>query len=102
MSELLTPLTTQLGIGGIGGFVVGYSMKKVAKITAFFIGLAFLGLQYLAYKGIIAIDYTAMKDLSADLIGQAGAAQGVIVDILANVPYAGAFTAGFLIGLKRG
>ena len=102
MSELITPLTTQLGIGGIGGFVVGYSMKKVAKIVAFFMGLAFLGLQYLAYKGIININYTAMKSLTADLIGQADAAQGLIIDIFANVPYAAAFTGGLILGLKKG
>ena len=102
MSELLTPLSTQLGLGGIGGFAVGYSMKKVAKLTAIIIGFAVVGLQYLAYKGIIAINYTAMKSLTADLIGQAGAAQGLIVDIFANVPYAAAFTGGFLLGLKKG
>ena len=43
MSELLTPLSTQLGMGGIGGFAVGYSLKKLAKLTAIIIGFAFDG-----------------------------------------------------------
>jgi len=102
MSELLTPLSTQLGLGGIGGFAVGYSMKKVAKLTAIIIGLAFLGLQYLAYKGIISINYNALKSWASSLIGQASSAQGWIIDIFANMPYAAAFTGGFLFGLKKG
>ncbi|MBA7642278.1 hypothetical protein ES703_49967 [subsurface metagenome] len=102
MSELLTPLSTQLGMGGIGGFAVGYSLKKLAKLTAIIIGFAFVGLQYLAYKGIIAINYAALKSWASSLMGQAGDAQGLIVDIFANVPYAAAFTGGFLLGLKKG
>jgi len=102
MSELLTPLSTQLGMGGIGGFAVGYALKKVAKLTAIIIGLAFVGLQYLANKGIIAINYTALKSWASSLIGQAGDAQGLIIDLFANVPYGVAFTGGFLLGLNKG
>jgi len=100
--ELITPLATQLGIGGISGFCVGYAMKKIAKITAVFLGLAFIGLQYLAYKGVIAIDYTAIKDLASSLLGEVGEAQGVIVAIFANVPFGTGFAGGVLLGLKQG
>ncbi len=100
--ELITPLATQLGIGGVSGFCVGYAMKKVAKIIAVFLGLVFIGLQYLAYKGVIAIDYTAMNDLASSLIGEAGEAQGFIVAIFANVPFGTGFAGGILLGLKQG
>ena len=102
MSELLTPLSTQLGLGGIGGFAVGYALKKLAKLTAIIIGFAVVGLQYLAYKGIISINYTAMKSWASSLIGQASSAQGLIIDIFANLPYAAAFTGGLILGLKKG
>lgn len=100
--ELIIPLATQLGIGGISGFFVGYAMKKVAKIIAILLGLFFIGLQYLAYKGIIAIDYTALKSLASSLIGQAGDAQGLIIDIFANVPFGTGLAGGILLGLKQG
>jgi len=100
--ELITPLATQLGIGGISGFCVGYAMKKVAKLTAIILGLGFIGLQYLAYNGIIAIDYTALKSWASSLIGEAGEAQGLIIDIFANVPFGTGFAGGILLGLKQG
>ena len=100
--ELIIPLATQLGIGGISGFFVGYAMKKVAKLTAILIGLFFIGLQYLAYKGIIAINYTALKIWASSLIGQAGDAQGLIIDIFANVPFGAGLAGGILLGLKQG
>jgi len=33
LSELAIPIVYQLCIGGIGGFFVGYLVKKVAKIV---------------------------------------------------------------------
>ncbi len=102
MSELITPLATQLGIGGVAGFCVGYAMKKVAKLAAIILGFAFIGLQYLAYKGIIAIDYTALKSWASSLIGQAGEAQGFIIDLFANLPFGTGLAGGLLLGLKQG
>ncbi len=98
--EFITPLATQLGIGGITGFCVGYATKKVAKLAAILLGLGFLTLQYLAYKGIIAIDYTAMKIWASSLIGEAGEAQGFITAIFANLPFGTGFAGGIALGLK--
>ena len=102
MSELITPLVTQLGIGGIAGFCVGYAVKKVAKLAAVLLGVAFIGLQYLAYKGIIAIDFTALKSWASSLIGQAGEAEGFIIDLFANLPFGTGLAGGLLIGLRKG
>jgi uncharacterized membrane protein (Fun14 family) len=96
------PLATQLGIGGLGGLAVGYTIKKIAKIFAFIIGVAFLGLQYLAYKGIISINYSALQKWAEDLVGQVGVAQSVLSTIIANLPFATSFLVGFGIGLKLG
>jgi len=77
-------------------------MKNVAKLIAMMLGVVFIGLQYLAYKGIIAIDYTALKSWAARLIGEAGEAQGFIIDIFANVPFGTGLAGGILLGLKKG
>jgi len=100
--ELITPLATQLGIGGVAGFCVGYAMKKIAKLAAIILGVVFIGLQYLAYNGIIDIDYTALKSWASSLIGEAGEAQGLIIDIFANVPFGTGLAGGILLGLKKG
>ena len=82
MSEtpsIITPLVTQLGVGGIGGLCVGYALKKVAKIVAFILGISFLGLQYLAYEGIISINYGSLEVWANNLIKGAGVLERVLI-----------------------
>lgn len=50
------PAAIFFGAGGIG-FVVGYAVKKVAKIIAVVVGLFFMGLAYLDYQGWAKIDW---------------------------------------------
>ena len=105
MSEspsILTPLIAQLGVGGIGGLCVGYAVKKVAKIVAFLIGLFFLGLQYLAYQGIIDVNYVALEEWGVNALGSAVAAEGILRAMIANLPFAASFIVGFGIGLRMG
>ncbi len=100
MVEILTPLLTQLGVGGIAGLCVGYALKVVGKIIAFVIGLAFIGIELLAYKGIISINYQALTDWANGVIGQVGAAEGIFSAIVANLPFAASFMVGLAIGFK--
>jgi uncharacterized membrane protein (Fun14 family) len=105
MSEppsLLSPIVTQLGVGGIGGLCVGFAIKKVAKIVAVFIGLGFLGLEYLAYQGIISIDYGALENWASNVIQGAGVLEKALIAFLANLPFASSFLVGFALGLKKG
>jgi uncharacterized membrane protein (Fun14 family) len=100
--EILTPLLTQLGVGGVAGLCVGYALKKIGKLFAIILGLAFLGLELLAYKGIININYTALEEWATELIGQVGVAEGILTVIIGNLPFAASFLVGFAIGLKMG
>ena len=102
MVEILTPLLTQLGVGGVAGLCVGYALKKIGKLFAILLGLAFLGLELLAYKGIININYTALEEWATELIGQVGVAEGILTVIIGNLPFAASFLVGFAIGLKMG
>ena len=102
LSNLLTPLAGEIGVGGIGGFLAGWAMKKAAKMVAVLIGIAFLGLQYLSYKGIIAIDYTALQAWANELAGQAAGAQNLITDFIVHAPFGAAFIGGFYLGLQKG
>jgi uncharacterized membrane protein (Fun14 family) len=102
LSNLLTPLVGEIGIGGVGGFLSGYALKKAAKIVALIIGLAFLGLQYLAYENIIKIDYGALREWANSLVGQASGAQNILTDFIVHAPFGAAFIGGFYLGLQRG
>lgn len=97
----MTPLTAQLGMGGVGGFLVDYALKKIAKLIAVLLGLAFVGLQYLAYKGIIQINYEALVLYARQLVGQFEGS-GLISLLLVNLPFAGSFALGFTLGLQKG
>ena len=102
MSEVLTPIATQLGIGAIGGFIAGYAMKKIAKIVAVIIGLFLVALIYLVSKGIITVDYGKFEDSISNALGGAGTAFGWLAPVIAHLPFAGAFGLGLFIGFKMG
>jgi uncharacterized membrane protein (Fun14 family) len=102
LSDIFTPLAGELGIGGVGGYLTGWALKKVAKLIAIICGLGFLSLQYLAYKGIISIDYSALRDAAGDLVGQASGLQRFLADIVAHAPFGVAFIGGFYLGFQRG
>lgn len=102
LSNILTPMVSEIGIGGVGGFVVGFALKKVARIVAIALGLGFVALQYLAYKGIIAIDYTALKNWVLNMMGQTTELQSLVTDVIVHIPFGASFVFGFYLGLKKG
>jgi uncharacterized membrane protein (Fun14 family) len=102
LSNILTPIAGEIGIGGVGGFLVGYATKKAAKMLAFLIGITFLGLQYLAYKDIISINYLALTNFANGLVGQAVGTQSIFTDLIAHAPFGASFVGGVYLGLQKG
>lgn len=102
LSNILTPLAGEVGIGGIGGFLVGYATKKAAKMLAILIGITFLGLQYLAYKDIISINYMALQNFANELVGQAAGTQTILTDLIVHAPFGASFVGGVYLGLQKG
>jgi uncharacterized membrane protein (Fun14 family) len=102
MSEILSPIAYQLGIGGIGGFIIGYVIKKISKLIIFLMGLLLIVIIYLGTKGIISIDYEALWHALKDTVGMLGPAFSWLVSIISILPFAGSFITCFLIGFKLG
>jgi uncharacterized membrane protein (Fun14 family) len=102
MSFVLSPLVYQLGIGGIGGFLAGYAIKKISKLILVLIGLLVFFLFYLGTRGIISINYEELWNSLAGMLGFAGQAATWLIGLIALFPALGSFAAGFLIGLKIG
>lgn len=90
-----------LGGGGIAGWCVGFTLKKVAKIVAIFLGITFITLQYLAYKHIITVDWNKVQN-AVDKQHLEQSAQGFMSVLTYNLPFAGSFVVGFLLGFKKG
>ena len=102
MSEIFPSLGYQLGIGGIGGFIVGFAFKKMSKLIVIVLGLFIAALIYLGVKGIISINYDALWNSIANSLGMAESAFSWIVGVISLLPFAGSFIVGFLLGFKLG
>lgn len=95
----------QLGFGTLAGFVAGYAAKKIARLVAILLGLTFFALQLLAYEGWITIHWHEIQHQADDFWREAQQ-QGwfaylwmVLTD---NLPFGGAFAAGFTLGFRLG
>jgi uncharacterized membrane protein (Fun14 family) len=101
-TSYLTPLITQLGVGGIIGLCIGYALKKMAKIVAAIIGLFALGLIFLETQGLISVDWLGVEAWGNTALSSLGQFEGVLGSLLANLPFAGGAIVGFGIGVKMG
>lgn len=90
-----------LGIGGVGGFFIGYTIRKIAKTLAITIGVFFLTVLSLDYIGAFAINYEGIVEFISKLFDPTQAAE-VLMPLIANLPLVGISTVGFLLGLKKG
>lgn len=102
MSEIITPIAFQLGVGGFGGFAVGYALKKLSKLVLFVIGLFLLILIYLNVKGIIGINYAALWNALNSTLGSLSSTFSWFVSAVSVLPFAASFLAGFALGMKAG
>jgi len=102
LANIVSPLASELGVGGISGLCVGYSIKKFAKIVTVILSFCFLGLQYLAYNGFIEIKYRTLEGLAMGIVGETSAFQEFLIFFLAQMPYDVGFLGGLAIGLKKG
>ena len=99
---ILTPLIAQLGLGGVGGLLVGYAFKKLLKVIAVILGIFIFGLLFLAYLGMIDMNFDKFLEALGRLVGLASGVQDLILAIFASLPFAASFTFGFFLGFKRG
>jgi uncharacterized membrane protein (Fun14 family) len=99
MLDIFTHVLLLLGIGGIGGFVVGYAVKKVIKILIVLVGLYALSLFYLAYQEVIELNTGKLLEITASLIAQSVA---FLSNTITYLPLSGSFVVGFALGITKG
>ncbi len=105
LGDLLAGPAGGLGFGGMAGLVVGYTAKKLTKLVALALGVAFILVQALVYLGVIEVNWTVVQSAAE---GAWQDTEGVTLadrawDVLvANLPFGGDLLAGFAIGFKIG
>jgi uncharacterized membrane protein (Fun14 family) len=102
MSEIITPIVYQLGLGAVGGFIVGFALKKIAKLFIVVLGIFIIALLYLGVGNIISINYGALWSTIGSWLGTAGQAASWLIGLISLIPFIGSFMVGFLLGLKLG
>ncbi len=102
MSAVLPSVVYQLGVGGVGGFIVGYAVKKLSKLIVILIGLFIIALLYLGTSGMISINYEKLWNALDGLLDFAGQAASWLIGLISLLPFMGSFIAGFVLGFKLG
>ena len=104
-------IASSIGFGGIAGFLIGYAMKKVVKITMILIGLFVAAMAYLGYQGIIMVNWDKLAAQASNatagignVTGQAADATDQMANALVNfgIPFTGTFAAAFVFGFMKG
>ena len=96
------PLASQLTIGGLVGFLIGFVFKKVTKIALVLAGIFFITLAYLEYNQIVTLHYEQFEPTINSLLQKVGA-NFVLPSFLAmNLPLLVTFGGALVFGLKKG
>ncbi|MHC4971679.1 MAG: FUN14 domain-containing protein [Planctomycetota bacterium] len=100
--EKILPFITEAGSAMLLGYMLALATRSVLKMAIFALVLAFVGLQFLAYKGILTVDLGEFAAWIGDNLFNVSpdADTGKVLE--EKVPTAGAGLLGYLLGLKKG
>ena len=106
LSSLLPAIGGFSGAAAVGA-LIGYGLKKLLRVLlvvmAALTTIVAIPLGYLAYKGIITVDWTKLYNLTQNgLTMAANLIANLIQTTSVGLPMLGGFGAGFAVGLKRG
>ncbi|GGM13117.1 FUN14 domain-containing protein [Deinococcus aerophilus] len=102
LSAGLQAMLPDLSVGAVLGFATGVALRAVGRIVLIVMGLLFIALQLLAYFDVVSINWLHLQALAEPLLrqGSENGAAWLGRILVANLPFAGAFTAGLLLGLR--
>lgn len=102
LTAALQAMLPDLGLGGVLGVATGYAVKAVGRAALIVVGLSFLLVQVLSAYGVLTVDWLRLQTLTEPWLrgGRENLGGWVSRVLLANVPFAGAFVAGFVLGLR--
>ncbi|PTA67823.1 FUN14 domain-containing protein [Deinococcus arcticus] len=102
LADALRPLLPDLSVGGLLGFATGVALRHIGRVALIVLGTLFVVLQLLAALDLVTVNWLRLQALTEPWLRQ-GQEQGgawLLRVLTANLPFAGAFTAGLLLGLR--
>lgn len=87
--------------GFVGGFALGYAVKKILKILLLGIGLMTAAILYLDHIGVVEVKWNKFQEWLVSMVEGLRGTLTLYHSLSISVPLAG-FGAGFLLGLKYG
>lgn len=99
MSEVLTPIVLQLGIGGLGGFFVGYVLKKIFRI-ALVLGIIAFPFVYLLYRNVISLDFYELTKTVSKFTDALTPLE--LTTLTSSLPFVGSVVVGMMAGFAQG
>eukprot|EP00759_Apiculatamorpha_spiralis_P055322 PhF_6_TR7428/c0_g1_i1/m.11112/K17986/FUNDC1; FUN14 domain-containing protein 1 len=107
----LGPLAQNFTFGTVAGACSGYAVKRVSKQAAYYVGIAFIFLQFLQYKGYIQVKWGKVAEDLEKQLDQDGDGKfdkkdmkvlmGRFMEILqTGIPSGAGFSAGFYAALR--
>ena len=111
-SESLSSITVTMGSGFFAGVLIGYALKKVAKVAAVVVGLFFAGIAYLQQQQILNINWNKLQVVSQNTLSILANATTQIpgfnssdhTAVLSNlgIPLTGSMATGFAVSFMKG
>ena len=98
----LTRAAALLGFGGVTGFILGFTLKKMVKVVIVVIGLFLIAIQGLVYFDWATIHWEKIKAAVWPFFENHTLSEKVIGFMTAQFPYAGGMSAGLYLGFKKG
>ena len=107
MVENIGSIGAVVGGGFFGGLLLGYALKKIAKLIAVLVGLFLVGLAYLQYQQLASVNWYKIEDVISTIANTTtNAFNDYNIEALATTNL-GIFlmsgtSAGFTIGFMKG
>ena len=100
--EKALPFVTESALAMLLGLVLGMATRMVVKLLVLGLVVFFVVLQYLAFKGVVAVDWSALGIWLRDFVMNVGGSEGVGSFVKHKLPAAGSLLTGYYLGLRRG
>ncbi len=96
------PYITEGSFAALVGFAIGFTSKKLVKLGLVLLALVAVGLFALSEAGVVVVDWQRGIDLLNGLVLNVKENAPVADQLLARLPSAGGFVAGYVLGYRRG
>ena len=100
LNESFNHIIFQIALGGIGGFLIGYALRRVLKV-ALIIGVVIFSLIILAYTNVIDVDYSGLSESASNIINAINPALDLITPLFAHIPFIASLICGLFLGFRR-